>query len=535
MRISIKARLAAVFIAIIAAWGVTTAVGVDKLGEAQTAFSTAMDEDVVHLMDVTDIVAAKKAVRITVAAILLTDTASPTVPALKEKLQGHVAEVERLIAELMKVPDPELHRMVVEFDGLHQKAYPMQVKMIELNAEGKAAEAHAIYTTAAAEIADQIDASLVGMREHIRSIARDKQDNTTATYQFARLEMLAIFLISAAVASVVVFAIVIKLSRGIATSVTLAQAIAKGDLTRTPEITGKDEIADLLSAQRDMVVNLRSVVGNVTTAVATLATGATHLAATSETMSQGAGQQSSSTEEASAAIEQMAANIKQSAENAGITERIAANSAEDARTSGRVVTEAVTAMQTIADRILIVQEIARQTDLLALNAAVEAARAGEHGRGFAVVAAEVRKLAERSQMAAAEISSLSASTVRTAAQAGEMLSGLVPDIEKTANLVTEISVASRELATGSGQITLSIQQLDRVTQENSSASEELAASAAELSGQAETLQEVISFFRIGPQPETVAEPARAPAPAARAPAVSAPAAPAAPAPARRAA
>jgi len=227
-----------------------------------------------------------------------------------------------------------------------------------------------------------------------------------------------------------------------------------------------------------------------------VSSGATQMAATSEELSRGATDQATATEEASASIEEMSANIKQSAENAQTTENIAAKSAQDARTTGTAVAEAVTAMQTIADRIMIVQEIARQTDLLALNAAVEAARAGEHGRGFAVVAAEVRKLAERSQTAAAEISSLSTSTVRTAASAGTMLQELLPDIERTSGLVTEITGASRELATGSSQITLSIQQLDRVTQSNTSASEELSASATELAGLAGELAQTVGFFKV---------------------------------------
>jgi methyl-accepting chemotaxis protein len=220
------------------------------------------------------------------------------------------------------------------------------------------------------------------------------------------------------------------------------------------------------------------------------------MSAASEQLSQGATEQASSTEEASSSMEQMAANIKQNADNASQTEKIARQSAIDAQASGAAVGKAVDAMQTIAEKIMIVQEIARQTDLLALNAAVEAARAGEHGRGFAVVASEVRKLAERSQAAAAEISTLSSDTVKAAQSAGEMLNKLVPDIKRTAELVEEISAASREQNAGATQINAAIQQLDKVTQQNTSAAEEMSATAEELSGQAEQLQATISYFRL---------------------------------------
>jgi methyl-accepting chemotaxis protein len=196
-------------------------------------------------------------------------------------------------------------------------------------------------------------------------------------------------------------------------------------------------------------------------------------------------------------MEEMAANVKQNAENASQTEKIARQSARDAQASGEAVDKAVGAMQTIAEKITIVQEIARQTDLLALNAAVEAARAGEHGKGFAVVASEVRKLAERSQAAAAEISALSSDTVKVAREAGEMLVKLVPDIKKTAELVEEISAACREQDIGAEQVNQAIQQLDKVTQQNAAASEQMSATSEELASQAEQLQASIAFFRTG--------------------------------------
>jgi len=272
--------------------------------------------------------------------------------------------------------------------------------------------------------------------------------------------------------------------------------VSTGSLIERVEIDCEGDHRKMKDAINNLIDSLSTFSTNVAAAAEQVAAGSQQLSSSSQQVSEGATEQAAAAEEASASMEQMAANIKQNADNATQTEKIARQSSQDAEVSGVAVQKAVVAMRTIAEKIGIVQEIARQTDLLALNAAVEAARAGEHGKGFAVVAAEVRKLAERSQTAAAEISGMSTDTVTAATEAGEMLTKLVPDIRRTAELVSEISAACREQDIGAVQINEAIQQLDKVTQQNASASEQISSTSEELSSQAEELQESIAFFRV---------------------------------------
>ncbi|EZP53348.1 methyl-accepting chemotaxis protein [Sphingomonas sp. RIT328] len=297
--------------------------------------------------------------------------------------------------------------------------------------------------------------------------------------------------------------------------------VSTGSLVERVEIACDGDHQRMKESVNRLIDALSGFAGNVTEAADRMAEGSQQLSSSAEQVSQGATEQAAAAEEASASMEQMAANIKQNADNAAQTEKIARQSSAEAERSGEAVARAVTAMRTIAERIGIVQEIARQTDLLALNAAVEAARAGDHGKGFAVVAAEVRKLAERSQTAAAEISAMSGDTVGAATEAGAMLTRLVPEIRRTAELVAEISAACREQDLGAAQVSQAIQQLDAVTQQNASASDQISATAATLADQAEELQQGLAFFRRGdaasgtPRPRPAAKPRVAKRPAAQ--------------------
>ena len=274
---------------------------------------------------------------------------------------------------------------------------------------------------------------------------------------------------------------------------TIASTIADGDLTHRFD---RDKVHGVYADMKRMAERLSEVVTSVLSATDNVASGSEELAASSQSLSQGATEQAASVEEMSSSMEQMTSNIQQNAENARETEKIALQAAGDAQEGGQAVSTTVEAMKNIAEKISIIEEIARQTNLLALNAAIEAARAGEHGKGFAVVAAEVRKLAERSGSAAAEISDLSSNSVEVAEKAGSMLQKLVPDIQRTAELVQTIAAASSEQNEGASQINKAVQELDQVVQRNAAASEEMASTAEELSSQAQHLQQIMAFFRI---------------------------------------
>ncbi len=276
----------------------------------------------------------------------------------------------------------------------------------------------------------------------------------------------------------------------------LAERMSEGDLAHRKDSARHAQPDSLHGRMEAMAERLREVVARVADAAHQMAAGSEQLSANAAQMSDGAALQATNVQEISASVEMMASNVRQNADNAEQTERIAQRTAEDAKTGGETLAETVSAMQDIAGKVAIIQDLARQTNMLALNAAIEAARAGEHGKGFAVVAAEVRKLAERSQRSAAEISDVSETSVEVANRAGALFAKILPDIQRTAELVLEISTASREQDQGIREINQAVQQLDQVIQQNAVGAREVASTSGSLSSEAQALLGAISFFRV---------------------------------------
>lgn len=370
-------------------------------------------------------------------------------------------------------------------------------EVITLSLADKNGEAIALFNKEAQPLLEKIYASLDALVSNQEENVSGQYLEAETLYGSTRRITLAMALLAVVLGSLISYFVTRSITRPLFAALQASNRLAAGDLTLHIESKGSDETGQLLSSMKNMVEKLKGVIADVKGAANSVAAGSQELSSSAEQTSQGASEQAAAAEEASSSMEQMSSNVKQNADNALETEAIARKAAVNAEEGGEAVARTVAAMKEIAGKISIIEEIARQTNLLALNAAIEAARAGEHGKGFAVVASEVRKLAERSQAAAAEISDLSETSVVVADTAGEMLKKMVPDIRKTADLVQEISSACREQDSGVAQINKAIQQLDQVIQQNASISEEMASTSEELANQAEQLHAAISFFTIG--------------------------------------
>ena len=533
MRFPIKLKLALAFAVIIVLSGVTAWLGISNLASLDATLANVLDGPVQRLelsqrvsLDLMRVIRNEKNLTLLgdkdEVAKFETDVIKPR-QALTTELESAEASATAQNRPIWAAARSSLQQVGI-----------LQDKIRNLIQQGSVDEARHMSVVDVAKYVTDVNTHMQKLIDTNKQHLEQAKADAGAQYENARFLLLSIVAASLVIAVGTAFWMALSISRGLARAGSLAEAVAIGDLSQEISVKSNDEIKDLIDSLNAMTANLRvtagvadaisngdltvnvqrfsdkdvlgislermveklrSVVSEALSAADNVSAGSQELSSSSEELSQGATEQASSAEEASSSMEEMASNIKQNADNAAQTEKIARQSAIDAQASGEAVGRAVEAMRTIAEKITIVQEIARQTDLLALNAAVEAARAGEHGKGFAVVASEVRKLAERSQTAAAEISTVSSQTVKVAAEAGEMLTRLVPDIQKTAGLVSEISAACREQDIGSEQINQAIQQLDKVTQQNASASEQMSATSEELAAQAETLQSAIAYFR----------------------------------------
>ncbi|HAK44749.1 MAG TPA: methyl-accepting chemotaxis protein [Spirochaeta sp.] len=393
----------------------------------------------------------------------------------------------------------EINSLLTELKTKHTKADDharVDAILASIDSYSSSFEDYIIQNDAQLEQASQMVESARAVLSSATELVNNIDEQRSAEQQ------LAVLLSFAAAAAAVLFGIIIALI--ITRSITVpmrkilgtTRSVADGDFTANIDIQQKDEIGLLAEALADMIRKLSVVVSDIRSTSVNVSGGSQQLSDTSIQISQGATEQAANAEEVSSSMEEMGSNVQQNADNAAQTEKIASKAAKDAAEGGLVVIEAVEAMNEIAEKINVIEEIARNTNLLSLNAAIEAARAGEHGKGFAVVASEVGKLAANSQKAAAEILELAQSTVSKADDAGAKIQAIVPDIQKTAELVSEINASSSEMNSGIGQINQAMVQLDQVIQQNASAAEESSSMSEELTGQANQLMEFVSVFKI---------------------------------------
>ncbi|MBF0566819.1 MAG: MCP four helix bundle domain-containing protein, partial [Nitrospirae bacterium] len=445
------ARLGLAFGIVVLLLIIVSAVSITKLSQINTIVSKTINEEYPKIAFAVDVRNNVNVIARAMRNTLLVDKKEDIqkeLDRISEARKKIVEDLDKLNALVKSETGKALYKAITDARANY---VPAQDEFMKLASEGKQAEAKEFLLGKVRELQNKYFAAIGELVKHQNDHMLKDGETAAKTYADTRMLIIALSIIAIVFAIVIALWITMTLLGQLGGEphhiASIAESIAEGDLT-VNLISGRSKDTGIFAAIKEMVDKLKAVVVDVRSASNNVASGSQELSSGAQQLSEGATEQAASVEEASSSMEQMSSNIRQTSDNANQTAKLATKSAQDARESGKSVSEAVSAMKEIASKISIIEEIARQTNLLALNAAIEAARAGEHGKGFAVVASEVRKLAERSQKAAGEITQLSASSVKVAEQAGDMLSRLVPDIQKTAELVQEITAASNEQNTG---------------------------------------------------------------------------------------
>lgn len=495
IKIGTKLLTSYILLALIA--GVVGVFGIMKIKEIDDADNMLYQKMTVPLTQIAEMEVSYQRIRINARDYIYAENLenrkffNKTMHDLSEKFIEVANEYEKT---LLTDEGRKIHNEMEDAFTHYTSFFPQAEKLVEA---GLTDEAVVLMKGDWRKAGDPVQQHLTEMQENKIQLAKETADHNTETANAATVLMIAIILIA------MLFAIVIGIviSRGItiplAKGVKFADQLANGDLTANLDVNQEDEVGKLAKSLTAMSDKLSEVVASIMAGADNIAGASMQMSSTAQQMSQGASEQASSTEEVSSSMEEMTSNIMQNTDNAMQTDKISTVALNGVNKVGSASKESLVSIKEIAQKITIINDIAFQTNILALNAAVEAARAGEQGKGFAVVAAEVRKLAERSKIAADEIGILSKSSVEVTEGAGKLMEDLTPEIQKTAKLVQEIAAASQEQNNGAEQINSAVQQLSMVTQQNAAASEEMASGAEELAGQADQLKDIVSFFNIG--------------------------------------